>query len=277
MDIVNAAMNRLGHLIISPFAAVPLVGLLLLSALTGVALTWIIGKTSNQRALRRAADRARAQVLAIRLFKDDLKVMLGAPLAVMGSSLARCLHTVPSLLVVAVPMALLFCQMAVWYQRRPLEPGETAVVRLAIAPDAWQVFRDVSIDAPPGVEVETPALRDDAEHALFWRIRAGAPVEEPLRWTIDDATFEKRIAIAESPGRLAPVAPIRPGTGWFDRLVHPLEAGFESTSPVHRIDVTYPSRVVNEVLGYAVPWWLTFLVVSILVALLSRRWLGVQF
>ena len=64
---MNALLTHAGELLIGPFAAWPLVGLIVYGILSGVAATYVFGKTSPQMALQRVADQSRAHLLAIRL------------------------------------------------------------------------------------------------------------------------------------------------------------------------------------------------------------------
>ena len=40
-------------------------------------MVWIFGKVSNQDAIQRTRDRLSAELIALRLFKDDLRVFFG--------------------------------------------------------------------------------------------------------------------------------------------------------------------------------------------------------
>ena len=74
MDFINLILTRIFDIVIWPFASMPTTGLVVVSAVVGVAMTYLFGKVSPQKHLRRTADQCRAQLLAISLFKDDLGV-----------------------------------------------------------------------------------------------------------------------------------------------------------------------------------------------------------
>ena len=74
MTFLNSILTNLTATLLAPFTQIPLIGLVFWSAVAGVVMTVVFGKTSNQPALKRAADETRAQLLAIKLFKDDLSV-----------------------------------------------------------------------------------------------------------------------------------------------------------------------------------------------------------
>jgi hypothetical protein len=54
----------------------PFWSLVALSILGGILLVWIFGKVSNQDAIKRARNRLSAELIALRLFKDDLRSLL---------------------------------------------------------------------------------------------------------------------------------------------------------------------------------------------------------
>ncbi len=276
MNAFNAAVTQFFQIVLAPFASYPLAGLLTVSAVTGMAMTWAFGKTSHQRALRRVADQSRAQLLAIRLFRDDLTVTLRCQKELLRLATLRLLHSLPPMLVMAAPLGLFLVQLSLYYAHYALRPGDVAVVELSLAPDAWERFRDVKLEAPNSVTVETEGLRDRANRTVYWRIRPKSSEPATLRWRVGDVTIEKQLAVADAPQRLQLVSVRRPGPGFFDRLLHPAEAGFSAGTPVVGVEVHYRDRQ-TPIWGLHLPWWLTFFMVSMVVALMSRRGFRVSF
>ena len=74
MNVLNAMLSKVAHALLAPFVDAPVWGLVFWAALAGVGMTYVFGKTSRQAALKRAADQTRAQLLAIKLFRDDIGV-----------------------------------------------------------------------------------------------------------------------------------------------------------------------------------------------------------
>ena len=101
MDTINALLTSLGDLLLAPFRSRPATGLVFWSAVSGVCMAYVTGKTSNQRALRQAADNIRAQLFAIKLFKEDLVVTLRCQISLLKSTGQRLWHSLPPMLVLA--------------------------------------------------------------------------------------------------------------------------------------------------------------------------------
>ena len=126
--------------------------------------------------------------------------------------------------------------------------------------------------------VDIGPLRDAENHAMYWRVSPQTASPAILRWHWGDQVIEKRLAVAQDPSRVQQVSVRRPGPGWWDRLLYPGEAGFDSDSAVQAIVIhQLEDKQTTPLFGVNVPWWATFLIVSILAALLARPFLRVHF
>ena len=87
MNALNAVLLKLTDLLLAPFMALPAqVALIVLSVVAGVLAALAFRYTSNQDALKRVADQVRASLLAMRLFKDDLRSVFRAQLSLFTAS-----------------------------------------------------------------------------------------------------------------------------------------------------------------------------------------------
>ncbi len=280
MDAINAFLTRATDVVLAPAASwPPLLVLLMLAAVCGAAATWVFGRTSSQRRLAAASDRARAELLGMKLFRDDVRVVLRCQWGLLKAVGARLLLALPPLVVLAPPFAVILCQLALRYEHRPLVAGESVVVELGIVPEAWPAGREAVLEVPPGVAVETPALRDGREHAVWWRLRVESAPNEgagPLHVRLGEERLEKSLTVAADPARLGAVSRRRAGPGFRDRLLHPGEHALPRGSIARSIIVHYPQRT-TAVLGVDPPWWLTFLVAALAAGLVARPFLRVRF
>ncbi|MCG8448084.1 MAG: hypothetical protein MI725_00710 [Pirellulales bacterium] len=277
MNTLHSFLGNVTRIVLSPTAGwSPLVGLVLLSALFGIVVAIIFRWTSNQERLRRVADLCRAQVLAIKLFKDEPKTIFKAFRQLLHYSLVRIWCLVPSMIVLLIPSILLLVHLAVWYEHKPLTMGEAAVLELQFAENAWAANQDVLPDLPAQFAIETPPLRDLEEKSILWRVRVKEPVPATIRWQVGSEVFEKKVAVSGEQDTLVPVSVRRPGSGWWDRLIHPAEEALKESSPLRGITIHHQQRS-TPVFGWDVPWWVTVLFVSILAALLVRPLVKVQF
>ncbi len=276
MNTLNAILSAVSHGVVQPFAAYPATLLVGIAIVCGVAMTWVFGRTSNQTALGRTADRSKAQILAIRLFKEDLAVTLQAQGALLAATGRRLWYSLVPMAVLLVPFVLVLTHLAVFYERRPLVPGEARVLTMALSEEAWSRYQRIEPEVSGGVAVETAALRDGDERTLSWRLRPADADPADLTWQLGDEQITQRIAVGPDGAGLQPTSVQRAGPRFVDRLLYPADVAFDAASAVQSIHIDYPPRI-TPVFGVALPWWATFLIVSMITALACRRWLGVVF
>ncbi len=277
MDALNALVTACADgvlFLLSPLS--PLVALVVLSAVTGVLMTIGFRYTSNQAALRRVADMTRANLLAVRLFRDDLGVTLRAQGALLAATGLRLWHSLRPMAAMILPFFFVLTQLAQFYEFRPARPDEAIHVSIELTPVAFEAWAaGAKLEVPDGVRVTAGPLRQASRLRMDWRLSAERPLSGALRWRCGDATVEKRLVVAAE-GPLPRVNPVRPGTNLWERLLYPAEAALPDGGAVKRIAIQVEPRS-TPVFGWGVPWWATYLVLSIVFALLARPFLGVQF
>ena len=278
MNAANAFLTKLTDWLLALFIDWPLAGLLFWAVVAGVVMTIAFGITSHQGALAQISDRTRAQLLAIRLFRDDLAVTFRCQIELLKATGLRLFHSLLPMFVMLIPFVIVLVQLAQRYQVQPLRPGDSAIVEIKLADDHWEEHQDVHLAQPAGVTVETEGLRDDEQRTVSWRIRA-VEADQPVRlkWELGDETVEKTLTITDDVKRLALVSPRRPGPGILDRLLYPAEPGLAADSIVQGVDVVYPHARSTPVMGIDIPWWATFLIVSMLTAFAVKPFFRVHF
>jgi len=283
MDVLNAVLLKLTALVLAPFVDLPAqAALIVISVIAGVLAAAAFRYTSNQDALKRVADRVRASMLAMRLFKDDLRSVFRAQMSLFTASGLRLWYSLPPMVVLVIPFVFLLAQMAMWYEFRPLAPGEAALVEVALADASWDTAK-IEMIAPDVVSIDAPPVYDPDSRKITWRIRprAAALDNNPLMlaFAVDnDVVAEKQLVVDAAGGKdaLLFVSPMRPSTNFWDRLLYPGEAAFDGDSPIQSISISYGTRV-NTICGFEFPWWGTFFIVSILAALALKPVIKVQF
>jgi hypothetical protein len=278
MNALNSVLTALTDAFFSRWAGGPAwIPLVVVSAAAGIFAAVVFRFTSPQKRLRRDAEMIQAQLLAMKLFRDDLGVMFGSLGRLLQYTARRLWHSLPPVVVMTPPFVLLLAQLARWYEHAPLVPGDQAIAVLQLADDAWTAYTIARPEAGEGLAIETPSLRDPQQKALYWRIRARQPSPSKLTWHFAQGkAIEKTITIAERRQDLVAIDTTRPGPGWLGKLLHPGERPFVPSDGIRGVSVQYPARSTS-VFGLDLPWWGNFLVVSILAALVAGRMMKVQF
>ena len=269
---VNVVTNAIGGFFLAPVASVPgWLSITVISAVLGVFLLVIFKYTSNQKAIGYVRDDIKANLLAVKLFKDSFSVTFRSQARVFCASFKLLFYSIVPMLVMIVPVILIMAQMSLWYQARPLLPGdEPVIVRLKLN-DNLDTLPQVFLESLPAARTMVGPVRVFTKKEIFWKIK---PVEDGnynLIFHIGDRRYEKQLAVGEGFMRLSPK---RPGADFADILLYPLEKPFTSDSLVHSISINYPERD-SRING--TDWWIVyFFVVSMIFAFMFKPFLKVR-
>jgi uncharacterized membrane protein (DUF106 family) len=270
LAVLNPLCTVLGDAVYAILSPLPVwLGLTLISAVTGVVMLIAFRYTSNQQAIGRARDDITANLLALKLFKDEIGVTFRSQGRILGALGRLQWHMFRPVLIMLLPMLLLLGQMGVRYQWRPLHPGEVALIRLHLDPAQTDV-PEVTLEPSPGVRVEAGPVPGGGE--LVWRVRAGEPGRHLLRFNVAGTTLEKELVVGDGFQR---VSAERLGSHWTSQILHPTERLLPHGSPVASIEIAYAG--VHSYI-YGANWWiLYFFVVSMVFALLFKPVFKVRF
>ncbi len=271
---INVPINILARFLLAPVIA-GLPGWLsntIISALTGLVLLAIFKYTSNQHAIGRVKDDIKAQMLALKLFKDSIAVTLQSQGRLFKGAFLLLFHAIRPMLVMIVPVSLLLAQLGLWYQSRPLQSGEQTIVTMKlndnIDSSSWP---NVNIEPTAAAEVATGPIRIFSKRQICWEIKAREKGYHSIIFNTDRQQFEKELTIGDGFMR---VSTERPGWNWGDILLNPLEKPFSPDSPVQSISIAYPDRLSRT---SGTDWWLIyFFVASMVFALIFKPFLKVR-
>lgn len=294
MELFNKGVTGLFDLLLRPLSIVgPFWSLAVFSVVTGILMLWVYGRISNQDAIREIRDRIRGNLIAVRLFGDDLGLMFRLQGRLIRDNAVALKHVAIPLLVLFVPLLLIVIQLNLRYGAIPLEPGRAALVKVTMR-DAAAIGNGVTLQAPRGVEVETRAVRvvgsERAEgftaraRKLFgleprmrslrevaWRIRALQAGDYQLVVHVGDEPVEKQLRVGHGWGS---VSTLRTGKGFFEVLLYPGEPPIRSET-VESIEIRHEPLDVG-LFGWSIHWLVVFFVLSVLSGFAFRRVLGVE-
>jgi len=272
MSTVHGALARVFSALLDPLAALPpLLGLTFISAISGVLVLFAFRLTSNPVAVRLARQRAQAHLLAIRLYRDDLTVVVRSQRDLVGALATYVGRMLIPFVVLLLPFGLLFAHLDARYATRALHPGERAIVKVIVAPGAVDTWRLES--AATGIAVESPPVRIPTRGEIAWRINGLAPGCHSLTLVGGHARADKTACVASGD---TGAAPQRASASVASLFTAPTEPAIEPAAGITRIEVGYPPLPLR-VRGWQLNWLIVFLIVSAAVALLLRRPFGVEF
>jgi len=270
LGFLNPVCTRLGDVVYALLSPFPVwVGLTIISAVTGVVMLFAFRHTSNQKAIGKVKDEIKANLLALKLYKDELRVTFRSQVRLLWAIVRLQRYVLTPVLLMALPMLLALAQMGIRYQWRPLRSGEQTLIKMHFAPGAGKSV-EASIEPHEGLIMEVgPVPGGDLS---VWRVRGGAPGRHTLKFHVAGETIEKELVVGDGFER---VSALRASASWTDQLFHPVERRLAAPSRVRSIEILYPS--VDSWVHGADYWVVTFFMVSMVVALIFAPVFKVRF
>jgi hypothetical protein len=272
MATFHVVLAELFAFLLDPFARLrPLLGLTLISALSGVVIVVAFRFTSRPEAIRTARRRVQAHLLAVRLYRDDLRVVFRSQLSLLGRLTVYLGNMLLPFVALLVPFGLLFGHLDARYDRRALHPGEEALVTAVVTPATIDQWRLTTGDG--GIVVDSRPVRIPERGEITWRVRAVETGRHEL-FLIDGQRKVPKQALVDTAATGA--APQRSVATLASLFLAPTESPIPAAAGVRSVDIDYPPLPLVA-LGWHLNWILVFLVVSAAAALLLRKRVGAEF
>jgi uncharacterized membrane protein (DUF106 family) len=248
----------------------PLAIVVALSLVIGLAMVVLFGYTSDQKAIKVAKDQLKAHLLAVRLFRDQLPVVMGSYGKILRGTGRYLKLAFKPLLYVIIPITVLIVQLD-----RCL--GSTALQRnvpflLTVRATGADVLNGVLLELPPEITMTAPAVRIPAENEIVWRLAAAADGEYEARITVGGQSVEKTVRVSSD---LARVSSVRLRGRFLERMFTSGEAALPQNGPIESISINYPERNI-EIAGYEINWIWLFFILSMVAGFLFKELLGIQ-
>jgi hypothetical protein len=250
---LNAVANALGRWLLAPVAVMPgWLSATLVGAVTGVLFLAIFKYTSHQRAIKRVKDDIKANLLALKLFKDSAAVALRAQGRILLGAVDLLVLSLVPMLVMLVPVLLILGQLALWYQARPLQVDEEAVLTVKLNGSPETSMPEVRLEPTDAIETTVGPVRVFSQRAICWNIKARTHGYHRLVFQVGGQTGDKELAIGNGFMR---VSTLRPRGDWFDILLNPWEKPLGPDSPIQSIAIDYPKR---SSWTSGTDWWVVY-------------------
>ena len=231
---------------------------------------WVYKMISNQAAIRDAKDKIIAHLLELRLFRDDIRVLLGAQGRVFASIGRYLGHSLLPMVVMLPIFLLLLIQIESRFAFRGLAADEQALVTVGVSSNGPVSRLPATLDATDGMRVATPALRADSSGEIYWRVHAVTPGPHNLKLRIGGEQAD-RIVSGEGSGAMT----MAYRASDLRTLLYPRAAALPSDGPLETLAIDYP-RARGEFAGLSSTSWLFFGMVMVF-AFALRRLFDVSF
>lgn len=241
-----------------------------ISLVIGLVMVIVFGYTSDQKAIHVTKDRLKAHLLSLRLFQDQIHVVLlsyGRIVLATGRYLRLAFKP---LLFVIVPITFLIVQVDRYLGSVPLSTGQSFLLEARV--DGPDPLGQVSLQLPDGINSTAPPVHVPAENEVVWRLAAQRNGEYIVNVQVGDQLFAKRIVVGSGLPRLSSV---RFRGNFWERIFLSAEPALPDNKFVESIGVQYPAR---NILFAGIEWnwiWL-FFVLSLVAGFLFKGMLGIE-
>jgi hypothetical protein len=244
-----------------------------ISFLGGILMVWIFGKVSNQDAIKKTRSRMGAELIALRLFKDDLRVFFRIQFQILIWTLRYMRQSIVPMIILMVPVVMILIQLNLHYAMRPLGVGEQTLVNVTLR-DAVSLTQGsgIVLQAGSGIEIETAGVRIPQTREISWRVRGTTPGDIELVVKVGEESVTKEMLVG---AREEGVSSLRTGGHWLDNLLYPGEAPIPKKSAIESIEILYPDLDVS-IFGWGIDWLILFFVLSMVFGFSFKGVLGVQ-
>jgi len=243
--------------------------LIAISLVVGLLMVLVFRYLSDQRAIHVAKDQLKAHLLAVRLYQDQLPVVLRSYGRILRGTGRYIRLAFRPLLVAVIPITLLIVQLDRYLGWMPAEPSRPFLVKVQTTPDT---LNDVSLQLPAGMEISAPPVHVPASNEVVWRLVADENGKYDVNVLAGGQTFSKEVVVSPA---LSRVSPVRLRDQWWERFLSSGESALPDTSAIQSIAVTYSPRSIRL---FWIEWnWIVFFFVASLVAgFFFKTMLGIE-
>ena len=261
-----AAVTAFGPaLLTSPLAIVIIVSLVI-----GLVMVVLFGYTSDQKAIGIAKDQLKAHLLAVRLYRDQIPVVIGSYGKILrGTGRYLKLAFMP-LLYVIVPITLLMVQIDRYLGQTPLPVNAPFLMTAHLT--GSDTLNDVTLDLPPEITMTAPAVHVTGGNEIVWRLAGSKDGKYIAKIAAGGQSVEKTVFIGSN---LPRVSTIRLRGQFWSRLFSSAEPALPENSLIDAISINYPDRNI-EIAGYGMNWIWLFFILSMIAGFIFKELLGIK-
>jgi uncharacterized membrane protein (DUF106 family) len=248
----------------------PLLLVLAISIVIGLLMVVVFRYTSDQKAIGRAKDRLKAHLLAVRLFQDQLPVVMRAYGRILRGTGSYLRLAFTPFLIAILPITFLIVQLDRYFGWMPLRPAQTFLLEARVEDPADE--NEVELQLPPELASSAPAVHIPKDKEIVWRLVAQREGQYDIHIVAAGQTLSKHVVV--SPG-LARISAVRLRGKVWERMFTSGEPALAENSPIQSIAITYPPRVINFA-WMEWNWIALFFVVSLIAGFIFKSVLGIQ-
>ena len=247
----------------------PLAIVIVVSLVVGLLMVVLFGYTSDQKAIGIAKDQLKAHLLAVRLYRDQIPVVMGSYGKILRGTGRYLELAFKPLLYVIVPITLLMVQMDRYLGATPLAPDVPFLLSVHTGSNA---LSDVTLDLPPEITMTAPPVHVPSTNEIIWRLAGSKEGKYEVKIAAAGQAAAKAVCVGSD---LPRISTVRLRGHFWERMFSSAEPALPENSPIESISINYPDRNI-EVAGYGMNWIWLFFILSMIAGFIFKELLGIQ-
>ena len=247
----------------------PLAIVIVVSLVVGLLMVILFGYTSDQKAIGVAKDQLKAHLLAVRLYRDQIPVVMGSYGKILRGTGRYLKLAFKPLLYVIIPITLLIVQIDRYLGATPIPPNAPFLLTVHTASDT---LNDVTLDLPPEIAMTAPPVHVPSTNEIVWRLVGSKEGKYEVKIAAAGQSAAKAVCVGSG---LPRISTVRLRGHFWERMFSSGEPVLPENSPIESISINYPDRNI-EVAGYGVNWIWLFFVLSMGAGFIFKEILGIK-
>ncbi len=258
-----AAFNL--SLLTSPLAIVVVVSLVV-----GLLMVVLFGYTSDQKAIGIAKDQLKAHLLAVRLYRDQIPVVMGSYGEILRGTGRYLKLAFKPLLYVIIPITLLIVQIDRYLGATPIPPNTPFL--LTVHTTGGDALNDATLGLPTEITMTAPPVHVPSTNEIIWRLAGSKEGKYEVKIVAGGESAAKAVCVGSD---LPRISTVRLRGHFWERMFSSAEPALPENSPIESISINYPDRNI-EIAGYGVNWIWLFFILSMIAGFIFKELLGIQ-
>jgi uncharacterized membrane protein (DUF106 family) len=252
----------------------PLAIVIVVSLVVGLVMVVLFGYTSDQKAIGIAKDQLKAHLLAVRLYRDQIPVVMGSYGKILRGTGRYLKLAFKPLLYVIIPITLLMVQIDRYLGSTPI-PANTPFLltaHLTGRTTGSDALSDVTLDLPPEITMTAPPVHVPTENEIVWRLTGSKDGKYEVKVAAAGQSAVKTVSVGSD---LPRISTVRLRGQFWERMFSSAEPALPENSVIDSISVNYPDRDI-DIAGYGMNWIWLFFILSMVAGFIFKELLGIQ-
>ena len=269
---ITGAVSWIFDLLMAPFASLPALGMVFISAFSAVWALLLFKAVTPQDRLQATRDKLFGHIYEMGLYQDHLGILGRIQGDLARNNLRYLGFTLPALVVLTIPMILTLGQLEGRYAQRPLQVGEETVLTIKVATEEMPDLQNINLEVAQGVEVTAGPVRNKRAGTLSWRLRALSDGAHEFRFVSDGELIGSNSLLV---GGGLPRLHDKSEDTLMGILLYPGAPDLSSRGGLKGLSMQWPDRETRY-LGLEMNWLVAFMVFSMITGLLIKDLLKVS-